>query len=239
VSVYRVSAVVTRSIRLGEADRIVTLVSKEKGKIRAVVKGVRKTTSKWGGRLEPMAHLNLMCWQGRELDTITQAEVVESHRRLREDLDLLGWASVILEAADQVSQERVPAPRIYRMLVGALRALEETRSPLTPGAFLWKLLLAEGWGMVAEQCVSCGCRDGLVALDFERGGTVCGRCRMGGEPLDGEALLLLQEILGGRLAKALSRPWSPAVERLNWLAQRALEAHLERRLKSAAQLACG
>src|SRR6476659_5980104 len=132
---YRDEGVVLRAIKLGEADRIVTIFTQGHGKVRAVAKGIRKTTSKFGARLEPTTRVALQCYKGRELDIVTQAETLESNRALREEYALLTHAIPMLEAVDQVAQEGEPNPALYRMLTGALRALVETHSPLVTPAF--------------------------------------------------------------------------------------------------------
>ncbi|HUI05075.1 MAG TPA: DNA repair protein RecO, partial [Acidimicrobiales bacterium] len=129
MSLYRDEGVVLRTMRLGEADRIVTLMTKGHGKVRAVAKGVRRTTSKFGGRLEPLSHVTLLCWQGRELDIVNQAEVTDAFRTVREDLARMAKAFTVLEVVDQLAQERHANARLYDMLVGALRALEADDAP--------------------------------------------------------------------------------------------------------------
>src|SRR5947208_4088292 len=113
---YRDEGIVLRTIKLGEADRIVTILMLGHGKVRAVAKGIRKTTSKFGARLEPTSRVALQCYRGRDLDVVTQVETLESHRALRENYALLTHAIPMLEAADQVAQDREPSPAIYRML---------------------------------------------------------------------------------------------------------------------------
>ena len=121
MSQFRDRGVVLRTIRLGEADRIVTLLTEQHGKVRAVAKGVRRTTSKFGARLEPLTHVALLCWQGRgDLDIVNQVEVIDTFRAVREDLDRMATAMTMLEVVDQVAQERHANPRLYEMLVGAL-----------------------------------------------------------------------------------------------------------------------
>ena len=127
---YRDHGVVLRTIKLGEADRIVTLMTEGHGKVRAVAKGVRKTKSKFGGRLEPMTHVSLQLYEGRDLDTVTQAETVDHFRSLRDELDRVAKAQALLEVVDQVAQERQANAALYRMLVGALRALAASNAPL-------------------------------------------------------------------------------------------------------------
>jgi DNA repair protein RecO (recombination protein O) len=232
VTLYRDHGVVLRTIRLGEADRIVSIVTEGHGKVRAVVKGVRKTKSRFGSRLEPMSHVSLLLYQGRsDLDIVTQAETVDHFRAVREDLDRLGRATTLLEAVDQVAQEREPNTRLYQMLVGALRALAARDSPLLVPAFFWKLLALEGSQPVVDQCVNCGATDDLVAFDLGQGGVLCRSCRQG-LPVSPEALALVQRILGGDLARVLEEPDGPAVHEVSALASHAMEYHLERRLRS-------
>ena len=149
---YRDSGVVLRTIRLGEADRIVTLITEGHGKVRAVVKGVRKTKSRFGSRLEPTSHVALLLYQGRELDVVTQAETIDHFRSVREDLDRLAKAQSMLEAVDQIVQERESSPRLYQMLVGALRALAADDAPLLVPAFFWKVLSLEGMLPMLDEC---------------------------------------------------------------------------------------
>ena len=127
---------VLRTYPLGEADRIISFITDNRGKVRAVAKGIRKTKSRIGARLEPMAHVSLLMYEGRgELEIVSQAETIEPHRRIREDLDRLTHAAAMLEAVDLVAQERQPDQRLYNMIVGALRSLDEQDSPLMMAAF--------------------------------------------------------------------------------------------------------
>ena len=135
VNLYRDQGVVLRTIKLGETDRIVTILTQGHGKVRAVAKGVRKPGSRFGARLEPMSHLALQCYRGRELDVVTQTETIDANRALREHYGCLTHAISMLEATDQVAQEREPNAALYRMLVGALRTLAEHPTPLVSAAF--------------------------------------------------------------------------------------------------------
>ena len=144
MTLYRERGVVVRTYKLGEADRIVVLLTEGRGKVRAVAKGVRKTKSRFGSRLEPTSHVSLLLYEGRELDIVTQAETIEHHPQIRHDLTRLAKATVILEAVDQLAQEQEPSPQLYRMVVGALRSLDSGDSPLLVAAFYWKLLAADG-----------------------------------------------------------------------------------------------
>lgn len=235
MSLYRDHAIVLRTHKLGEADRIVSFVTERHGKIRAVAKGVRKTRSKFGARLEPTSHVAVQLYEGRELDIVTQAESVDHFRVVREDLDRLTRAVTMLEAVDQLSLEREPNPDLYRMLLGALRALAQRNSPLVVAAFHWKLLALEGFRPMVEGCVACGEEAGLVAFDPIEGGLLCATHRRGTR-VSPEAVELLQQILGGRLARALEAPASPATHEVDHLATRVMEHHLERRLRSVGLL---
>jgi DNA repair protein RecO (recombination protein O) len=236
VGLYRERGVVVRTIKLGEADRIVTVITEHRGKVRAVAKGVRKTKSRFGARLEPLSHVALQLYEGRELDIVTQAEVVDPFRAVREDLDRLTRAMAVLEAVDAVSQAGEDDPRLYRMAVGALRTLETADAPLLVPAFFWKLLAQQGVSPVLDACAACGADDAdLVAFDLTEGGALCRECRRG-LPLRPDALALLRRILGGDLVGVLAEPAGPAGFEVEHLARRALEHLLERRLRAVGVL---
>ena len=235
MSLYRARGVVLRTIKLGEADRIISFMTEAHGKVRAVAKGVRKTKSRFGARLEPTTHVALLLYEGRELDIVTQADGIDHYRAIREDLDRLAKAESLLEAVDQVAQERESNPRLYQMLLGALRSLDERDAALLVPAFFWKLLSAEGVHPLLDECAQCGATDDLVAFDLTVGGTLCRSCRSGG-PVSVEALELLRRILGGGLSSCLAEPASPATREVEHLATTALEGHLERRLRSISVL---
>ncbi len=230
---YRDTAVVLRSYKLGESDRIVVLLTEEHGKVRAVAKGVRKTMSKFGARLEPMSHVRLLLAQGRELDIVSQAEAVESLAPMVADLDHMTAGIAVLEAADQMSLDREPNAGLYRMVVGALRTIGDRGSALVVPAFFWKLLAAEGVRPELDVCVRCGEPGPLVAFDMDQGGVLCRTCRTGA-PLSEEALDLMRMILGGRLNDALDTPASRVTHEVAAHATRALEHHIGRRLRTVA-----
>ena len=240
---YRDEGVVLRAIKLGEADRIVTIFTQGHGKVRAVAKGIRKTTSKFGARLEPTTRVALQCYQGRDLDIVTQAETLESNRALREEYALLTHAVPMLEAVDQVAQDREANPALYRMLAGALRALADTRNPLVTPAFFWKLLSLEGFHPMLDACARCE-QEGetagdseLVAFDLTEGGTLCRACaRGGGRPVTPGGLELLRRVLGGGLNGVLNEEPGPAAHEVEQLGIRALEHHVERRMRSTVLL---
>ena len=235
MSLYRDRAVVVRTHKLGEADRIVVLLTEEHGKVRAIAKGVRKTKSRFGGRLEPLTHVSLLLYQGRELDIVSQAETIDPTRPLMDDLDRLTQGLALLEAVDRLTPDREPVPHLYRMLVGALRTLATRSSELVVPAFFWKVLAAEGVRPELERCVRCGTDGPLVAFDLDEGGALCRNCRQG-VPLSADALALLRQILGGELNAALAAERSRAHHEVTVLATRAMEHHLERGLRAVALL---
>jgi DNA repair protein RecO (recombination protein O) len=235
---YRDTAVVLRTYKLGEADRIIVMLSEHHGKVRAVAKGVRKTKSKFGARLEPLSHVRLLLYQGRELDIVSQAESVETLAPLMGDLDHLTSGLAMVEAVDQITMEREPAPHIYRMLVGALRTVAHRSGPLVVASFYWKLLASEGVSPELDTCVVCAATEPIVAFDMNHGGVLCRNCRSGA-PLSAEALELMRMILGGRLNDALDVAAGPVTHEVAGHANRALEHHLERRLRTVAMFETG
>lgn len=228
---YRERGVVLRTYKLGEADRIVSLVTEGRGKVRAVAKGVRKTHSKFGSRLEPTSHVALQLHEGRNLDLVTQVERVDTFPALRDDLDTLRRAVSMLEVVDQVSQEGEADPALYRMLVGALRTLDKTGNPVVVPAFFCKLLAHDGVRPVTDRCTECGTTIELVAFDLLHGGVLCSTHRRG-QPISAGALALLDDVLGGRMNQALDQPESSATIEFEGVATRSIEVHLERRLRS-------
>jgi DNA repair protein RecO (recombination protein O) len=189
----KVRAVVLGSRPMGEADRVLRLFTRELGRVDAVVKGVRKTTSRWGGRLEPFTIGDLMLYEGRSLYTVTQAQLVDVFRRLREDREALAAAAVVCEAAAVLFAEREPEERVYALLRNTLRELDEgiegpaVQAPLLLGALL-KLLFEAGYLPVLDRCAGCG--GGRRALGFSaaRGGLVCDACLDECVPITPEAV---------------------------------------------------
>ena len=236
MALYRDRGVVLRTYKLGEADRIVSILTRGHGKVRAVAKGVRKTKSRFGGRLEPVSHVDLLLYEGRgDLDIVSQAETVDAFRPLRDDLDRLGRAVSMLEAADQLGLEREANPRLYDMLVGALRTLSERDAPLVVPGFLLKALALEGFRPQVEACVACGDEGPLVSWAVEEGGLRCTAHRMG-PAVSADAVGVLQDMLGGRLSAALTETRPPVVSEVDHLVVRVFEHHIERRLRSVGTL---
>ncbi len=234
---YKDEAVVLRTMRLGEADRIVTLVGRNNGKIRAVVKGVRRTKSRYGGRLEPFSYVSLVIWKGKsDLHTITQAEVLDPFRAVKEDLDRLSLGSVMLEACDRVAQESEASSKVLNLLVESLRRLSADGSPMVLAGFLLQLCGIAGFAPSMDRCAECS----RPASWFSpgQGGAVCPGCRTFDSEEVGTSVLELMSDLAVPLSAAPRLPTRPPTrEELATAARLAryyTEYHLERRLKSAA-----
>ena len=238
MSLYSAKGVVLRTYKLGEADRIVVIMTQDHGKVRAVAKGVRKTKSKIGARLEALSHVDVLLYKGKELDIVNQVELIESSAPLHADLDRLTQGLSMLEAVDMIADDRQAAPHLYRMLVGALKALAQQASPLVLAAFYWKLLAAEGVCPQMERCVTCNSAGPLVAFDMIQGGVQCKECRTG-VSVSASAVLLLQQVLGGQLNFALAQAATPATAEITHLATQSMEHHIERRLRSVAMFERG
>ena len=191
-------------------------------------KGLNKLEFSWANTLIDPTSVEF-----RPLTHADQVEVLDTHRVVREDLDRMSVAMVMLEVVDQVAQERHSNPRLYEMLVGGIAALAERNSPMVAPAFLLKVLVLEGAAPVLDVCVSCGEEDAsaLVAFDLVEGGVLCRGCRRG-RPLSPDGLVLLRRTLGGDLAGVLNEARSPASDEVTALATEAMEAHLDRRLRS-------
>ena len=230
---YRDTAVVLGSHKFGEADRVVILLTESHGKVRAVARGVRKTRSSIGARLETLSHVDISLRTGRGLDTVAEVRLLDTVSGLRGDLSRLQQGLAMVEAIDKMTPDREPAPQLYRMVVGALRTIAERGGPLVVPAFYWKLLAADGLRPELDMCVRCGEDAQLVAFDMDQGGALCRNCRTGA-PLSEEALATMRMILGGRLNEALEMPASRTTHEVMAHATRALEHHIERRLRTVA-----
>lgn len=229
--------IVLRSYPFGDADRVVVLLSPNHGKIRTVAKGVRKTKSRFGGRLEPFSHVDLVLYEGRNLDTITSVAMIEPFHRLRADLDRVIVAGTMVEVADIVAQESEPAMRLFLLLQRGLRALDGA-PPHDDLATAYLLKAAEivGVAPALDSCAGCGRTQGLTRFSFSAGGALCERCRTSGAYslraglTDYLAALAVADVSALPIADAAFSREAMSV------ARRFLEYHLERRLVSPAVL---
>lgn len=177
MALYRDEGVVLRTAKLGEADRIITLLTRGHGKVRAVAKGVRRPKSRFGGRLEPFMRVDLLVSEGRSLDVVSQAESIAAYAGpICLDYEAYAAANVIVETADKiVSAEHEPAPDQYRLLVAALRALAgHAHPPRSIGdSYVLRALALAGWTPRLDSCVVCGRGDALGYLSIPAGGAMC------------------------------------------------------------------
>ncbi len=162
VSIYRDDGIVLRTQKLGEADRIVSVLARKSGRVRAVAKGVRKTKSRFGARLEPFTHVDLLLYTGRTLDVITQAETVRSYgEALTGDYPRYTTGTAMLETAERFTAiEKEPALRQFLLLVGGLRTLVDGghEPRLVLDAYLLRSLAVAGYAPALEECAICGSR---------------------------------------------------------------------------------
>ncbi len=197
---YRDEAVVLRTHKLGEADRIVTMLTRQHGKVRAVAKGVRRTASKFGARLEPFMVADVQLYEGRSLDIITQAESVGSYgAEITADYGSYTAASAMVETADKLT-EAEPSLQQYLLLVGALRSLarREHGASLTLDSYLLRALSIAGWSPSFSDCSVTGAPGPHSAFVVQLGGVVSDEVAPPGAPrLDPQTLRLLTSLLTG------------------------------------------
>jgi DNA repair protein RecO (recombination protein O) len=201
---FKTEAVVLRSIRYGEADRILHLYSRERGRLNAIAKGVRRVKSRFGGRLEPLFRVQLLAHEGRsELVTVTSAATVDAHPRLRDRRESLERATQACDAVLRLLDSAEPNPAAFNLLCHELRLLDREPAAATRGqalAFRVKLLLAAGFAPELGACASCGEREHLGGFSASAGGVVCPGCEAGSFPLDRETHSFLVGALGNPLA---------------------------------------
>ncbi len=178
---YRDEAIVLHTHKLGEADRIITLLTREHGKVRAVAKGVRRTTSRIGARLEPFMRVDVQLYQGRSLDTITQVATLDAYARVMiDDYELYTTGTAMLEAAERLNAaEGEPSLQQYWLLSSAVRALaSRTHSAeLVLDSYLLRALAVAGYAPSFESCARCGAPGPHSAFSAAFGGAVCQDCR--------------------------------------------------------------
>ena len=215
-----------RSLRYGEADRILHLYSQDRGRIGAIAKGVRRVKSRFGGRLEPMSRVNLVLRQGSgELCTVTAADTVHAHARLRERRDALERATAACDAVLRLLDASEANRPAYNLLCRELALLDADPATATRAhalAFRMKLLLAAGFTPELASCASCGEPEDLGAFSASAGGVVCPACEAGSFPMGEEA--------HGFLVDALARPLTEAPsasDRALGVADRAIAETLE------------
>jgi DNA repair protein RecO (recombination protein O) len=205
----KTEGIVLRSLRYGEADRILHVFTPHRGKLGAIAKGVRRSRSRFGGRLEPFFRVELMLHEGRsDLLTVTGAQTIEGHARLRANAACLDSASRACDAVTRLFDDGDPHPDVFNLLCHELALLNSP--PTHPAyatvanlvAFRLKLLLAAGLAPQLAACASCGEREHLSGFSGAAGGVVCGACEASAFALDEEAHGFMVEALGRPLAEA-------------------------------------
>ena len=235
-STYRDQAVVLRTQKLGEADRIITLLTREHGRVKAVAKGVRRTKSRWGARLEPASHVDLQLYSGRTFETVTQAVSLENFGDTL-SLDYQRWtvASAILEAAERfTAQEHEPSLQQYLLLVGALKALahETYDASLILDAYLLRSLAVAGYAPSLTNCSVCDEPGPHRFFSLVGGGSVCMTCKPSAAPTPHlETLELMQALLSSDWEQASASQMRYRREASGLIAAY-LQWHLERGLRS-------
>jgi DNA repair protein RecO (recombination protein O) len=214
---YTTEAVVLRSFRLGEADRVLHLYTLDRGRVGAVAKGVRKTKSRFGARLEPLSHVELLLHQGGgELQTVTGVDLIRSHRATREEPYRLTVGLVAAEAMLRLFPEQEANEQAFRALARFLELLDDLEPrPGRPQAdplalsFQLKLLWVAGYLPHLTSCAECGADTGLAGYSPRAGGAVCSNCANGALPLSREGLTGIEGLLSRPLAEAHSAGVTP------------------------------
>jgi DNA repair protein RecO (recombination protein O) len=226
-------AVVLRTYKSGEADRIAVLWTQRHGKLRVLAKGSRKTTSRLGGTLEPLAyvHVDLVASRG-DLYIARHVQHRERLSVLRGSYPRINAGYAVVEVIEAIPSEHVADEEIFDLLIRVLRTLDDERfdPTLVPASFYLKLLALDGSQPVFDSCVSCGVDGPLVAFDASAGGTLCANCRSG-RSMSPEALTLMRRIVGGELANVLRESSVSGEGEVCDLAHEAIEQHFAKRLK--------
>jgi len=235
----KTEAVVLRSIRYGEADRILHLYSKSRGRIGAIAKGARKPRSRFGGRLEPFFRLDLVLHEGRgELLTVTSATTVDGYPRLRSSGPALTAGARACDAVLRLLDSAEPNPPAYNLLCRYLALLDDPAEPRataleTALSFRIKLALVAGFSPELASCAHCGEAEHLVGFSGAAGGVVCAGCEAGAFPLGEEAHRFMVESLAKPLSEAPEAEL-PALRQCERAVGETLEHHAHVQLRAAA-----
>lgn len=238
-STVKTEAIVLRSIRYGEADRILHLYSRTRGRIGAIAKGARKPKSRFGGRLEPFFRLDLVLHEGRsDLLTVTSATTVDGYPRLRDSGAALGAGARACDAVLRLLDSTEANEPAYNLLCRYLALLDDPERERAAGletalAFRLKLALVAGFAPELASCTSCGEVDHLAGFSGAAGGVVCASCEAGSFPLSAEAHAFMVEVLAKPLSEApAAEPL--ALRQVERAVGETLEHHAHVQLRSAA-----
>lgn len=241
MGIYKAEAIVLRSRVYGEADRILVLYTKEVGKLSAIAKGVRKTTSRLRGAVQLFNHTQLVLYTGKTLDTVTQGEAEEQFSYLEQDLELFTAASYCAELVDRLTPDREPQPRVFYLILSTLRALKDGNPELVARVFELKLLDILGYRPRLNGCVMgdhpvAGEGAQQVWFSIERGGVLCPACAQHCKeaiPLSPAVISVMGYILRSPLNQAVKAKISPKILReMAALLQRFLTYHGDVKLQS-------
>jgi len=234
VKELRDDAVVLRTYKSGEADRVVVLWTRSHGKVRVIARGVRKATSRLGGNIETLAYVDVDLVKTRgEFYIVRHVSHRERLTSLRGDYARIVAGYAVVEVVDAIPSDDVADEAVFDLLVKVLLALDnpEFSPTLIPASFYFKLLALDGSEPVLNECVNCASAGPLVAFDAQTGGTLCANCRAGSS-VSPAALTLIRRILGGELAAVLRDVEPPAASEVAGIAQEAIEVHFGRRLRA-------
>lgn len=227
---------VIRQHKLGEADRIITFLTAEHGLVRAVAKGIRRTRSKFGARLEPFAHVHVSLYPGRNLDIVTQVHTLNAFSEsMAQDYARYTTACAVLETAERLAgEERAPALQLYRLTVGALTALSEDRRERRQilDAFLLRAMGAAGWMPSLDLCARCANPGPHKAFHVAAGGAVCVYCRPAGAATPSVGVLELMDALARGQWEHVSSATESQHRQATGLIAAHLQWHLERQLRT-------
>jgi DNA repair protein RecO (recombination protein O) len=233
---YRDRAVVLRQHKLGEADRIVSLLTRDHGLVRAVAKGVRRTRSKFGARLEPFAHIDVQLHPGRNLDIVTQVQAIDAFASdIVSDYGRYTSACAMLETAERIAgEERAPVPALHRLTVAALRAVADGTRPreLVLDAYLLRAMGVGGWAPSLTECARCAAPGPHRAFHVAAGGSVCVHCRPSGSVTPPQGVLDLMAALYDGDWEHAQISTSAHRSQASGLVAAHLQWHLERQLRT-------
>lgn len=234
---YRDEAVVLRTHKLGEADRIVTMLSRRHGKVRAVAKGVRRTSSRFGSRLEPFMVADVQLYAGRSLDIVQQAESLGAYGAdIAADYDRYTAASAMVETADRLTHHE-PVPNQYYLLVGALRSLSrgEHVPRHTLDSYLLRALSLAGWAPALDDCARCSATGPHDQFLAQLGGVVCTACAPPGTPHASATVLALLRALRSGEWEAVDAATARDAAQASGLVSAYVQWTMERGLRALAQ----
>ena len=238
--VYSAEAVVLRKVDYGEADRILTLFTRERGKLPAIAKAVRRAKSRMSGQLDVFSHGQMLLAEGRRMDVVTQFQRISRSDGLAADLPRGAAAAVVVEVADKVLEERHPQPELFEVVVGALDHLSQPRvsARLELCDFLMQVLGELGYTPALADCARCGKPIGETGLGFSpiAGGVICADCNkseLPSPPISARAVKVLRVCAAGdRDLFFRLRLDEDDLAALEGALEAQLEHHLDRQLKS-------